>query len=86
MKRVLLCLLLAGCASHYADNSPQAYCERQANNDPAVQELISQEMGSGGTNIYTDAKIKELKRQALQRCLLAKGVPVRGGVEPVMRQ
>jgi len=88
MKHVLCCLLLAlpaGCASYNPqDNSPQAFCERQANNNPAVQKLVSQQLTEGGGSPLTAAQIRLAKRRAMQNCLLAKGIAVPGGVEPVL--
>ena len=91
MKRVLFCLLLvlpaAGCASsQHPPDSPQAFCQRQANNDPEVTKLENQVMVEGGPGPYQRQKIELLKYRALQRCLLARGAAPKGGVEPVMRQ
>ena len=77
----LLALLLAGCNS---GNSPQAECERQAEQDPAVQEIYSRTNGDyskSGYEAYYD--LREAKRQAALRCMRAKGLAPPGGVQVV---
>jgi hypothetical protein len=77
----LLALLLAGCNS---GNSPQAECERQAEQDPAVQAIYSRTNGDyskSGYEAYYD--LREAKRQAALRCMRAKGLAPPGGVQVV---
>jgi hypothetical protein len=73
----LLLLALAGCAAS-SDNSPQAQCERQANEDPEVKAIVLQPW----VDTY---KLSIARREALRTCLRKKGVPQPGGVEPVQR-
>jgi hypothetical protein len=77
----LLAAVLAACGS--TDMSPQAECERKADDDPKVAEIYSRSNG-----VYTQPILSELavvKRQATLRCLRAKGLAPPGGVEPVRR-
>jgi hypothetical protein len=77
---LLLLLLLAACAP---GNSPQAQCERQAIDDPAVQEIYRT---SNGDYTYADRDRPELlaaKRDATVRCMRAKGLVPPGGVQTV---
>jgi hypothetical protein len=80
---LLLAIMLAACA--WGGNSPQAQCERQADDDPAVVAIYS------GTNgAYTQPWIQRdqllaAKRQAVLRCMRQKGLAPPGGVEPVVR-
>jgi hypothetical protein len=77
----LLALLLAGCNN---GNSPQAECERQAEQDPAVQAIYSRTNGDyskSGYEAYYD--LREAKHQAALRCLRANGLAPPGGVQVV---
>jgi hypothetical protein len=79
---LLVLLVLTSCGS--TDNSPQAQCERQVNNDPKVTEIYTRSNG-----IYTQQKLNELavlKRQAALQCLRLKGLAPPGGVEPVQER
>ena len=75
----LVLLVLTACGS--ADNSPQAQCERQANDDPTVVEINTTSNG-----IYTPqvrSRLAIAKREAMLKCLRLKGLAPPGGVEPV---
>jgi hypothetical protein len=75
--------VLAACSIGPADNSPQAQCERQADDDPAVAAIYS---GTNGAYTYVGAVRDDLiaaKRQAVMRCMRAKGLAPPGGVQPV---
>ena len=79
----LLPVLLAACSFGTSDGSPQAQCERQAYNDPAVRDIIGNSAGN-----YRDAgpqreQLLWAVRQGTQRCLQKKGLAPPGGVEPV---
>jgi hypothetical protein len=77
---LLLLLLLAACDT---GNSPQAQCERQAMDDPAVREIYRT---SNGDYTYADRDRPQLlaaKRDATMRCLRAKGLAPPGGVQTV---
>jgi hypothetical protein len=80
----VLALILAACNS---DGSPQAECERQADQDPAVREIYSRTNGDyakSGYPAYYD--LREAKRQAALRCMRAKGLAPPGGVQVVKPQ
>ena len=80
---VVLCVV-AGCATRSDEASgPQAYCEQQAEQDPEVTELAMKNMAVGGQHEDLSGSIRLAKRRALDRCLRAKGVQTRGGVEPL---
>ena len=87
MKQFFLCLLLvlpAGCASHEAaSGGPEAFCQRQAEQDPEVVRLTILNMSVGDMHPNLEPQIRLAQHEALQRCLRGKGVTVRGGVEPV---
>ena len=72
-----LLLLLAACSS---GDSPQAECERQADQDPAVRAIYTRTNGDYTSNLYQSYyDLGEAKRLATLRCLRAKlgcGSPV----------
>ena len=81
---LLLPLALGACSLGPTDNSPQAQCERQADNDPTVQAVYAGNYGD-----YTQqgtvgrSTLLWAKRQATQKCLQEKGIGPPGGVEPI---
>jgi len=83
----LLLPLVSGCASFPSGNSPQAVCQRDALNDPAVKritiEQMSGQMTSGLMSPKTNFDYNQAVRDAYNNCLLRHGVTVRGGVESV---
>ena len=88
MKRAVLGvpLFLAGCTFFGAGNSPQAECAHEAEADPKVMDLTIQNMNQyAPTAQDLQPEITVAKRQALLRCLRAKGLAPPGGVEPVVR-
>jgi len=81
---VLALCVVAGCASRTNQaGDPQAYCERQAENDPEVVQLTTTNMAVMGPQGNLSGSIRLAKRRALQRCMIQQGVPMRGGVEPL---
>jgi hypothetical protein len=72
----LLAIALAACASGGSNSSPQAQCERQADEDPAVMAIFQQPW----VDTY---KLSFARREAVQQCLRQKGVALPGGVQPV---
>jgi len=78
----LLPLLLVGCASQSSGDSPDAVCQRQAYDDPKVKHLM---MPASVPTVDHDFDLTLALREATQKCLVQKGVAVRGGVEPVRR-
>ena len=77
---LLLALLLAACAT---DNSPQAECRRQANNDPEVKALFVDSLRNQSYAATHAGELAYLRRQATLRCLQDRGLASPGGVEPV---
>jgi hypothetical protein len=73
----LLVIVLAGCSAS-SDNSPQAQCERQADQDPEVKAIVEQPW----VDTY---RLSIARRDVLQTCLRKKGVPQPGGVQPVYK-
>jgi hypothetical protein len=81
---VMLCCALMACSTGTADNSPQAECERQAEKDPAVEAIYSRTNGDYTSNLYQAFyDLREAKRQAVLRCMRAKGLAPPGGVQVV---
>ena len=80
MRRALAtALLLAGCAGA---STPEAACERQAENDPAVKLLIVKGVGNPAFLAASQEELAYAKRQATVACLRGRGLAPRGGVEP----
>jgi hypothetical protein len=79
---LLLPLLASGCAAQ--GNSVQAQCQRTANNNPEVQDLLAKKAGSGtpiGQSIFDPGPARQA---AYLSCMRARaGLPEEGGVEPV---
>ena len=84
MKRRLVALLavvLAACGS--ADNSPQAQCERQADQDPTVQSIYRGDQGDYTRVGVARSNLLWAKRMATLTCMQEKGLAPPGGVEPI---
>ena len=79
----LLLPLLSGCASYPTGDSPQAVCQRQALNDPNVRQITVRQMNSGTMSGKANFAYTQAVHDAYNKCLLQRGVTVRGGVEPV---
>jgi len=77
---LLAALLPAACAS---DNSPEAVCRRQAEQDPKVQELQFMSAHSMALAETNKGELTFLIREGTLRCLQDKGLVPTGGVEPV---
>ncbi len=80
---IIMALALASCSGQ--DSSAQAQCERQASQDPAVHTVYSRSSGYytfSPTPQYSD--LQEARRQAVIRCMRAKGLLPPGGVQPVV--
>jgi hypothetical protein len=72
-----LAIALAACSAGGSGDSPQAQCERQANDDPEVVAIFQQPW----VDTY---KLSFAKQQAMQKCLRKKGIGSPGGVQPVL--
>ncbi len=86
---MLACAALSGCGPgtrslsyRAASDTDLGDCQRQADKDPEVQQLLLQ-------NFYItadpphDFALREARRKATNACLRARGVQLPGGVEPV---
>jgi hypothetical protein len=80
MRLVALCLLLASCSGPASD-SPEGACARQANDDPAVKELMMKAAGTQQFEWDNAPRIRMAKQDATLRCLRARGLAPKGGVE-----
>ena len=83
-----LVLAVAGCGwfAGNGGNTPEAQCQRQAYDDPAVKKLTVQGLNQAGVDQDADFAYTKALHDATDRCLQQKGVQVRGGVEPVRTQ
>ncbi len=81
---LVLPLLLAGCAifGPKAD-TPQAECQRQANEDPKVTALEVKQFSLTPSDPDISPDITMARHEALQRCLITHGLAAPGGVEPL---
>ncbi len=73
-------VVLLGCAG----SGPQADCERQAMQDPAVQDIYTRTNGAYTFPWIEHNELVQAKRQAVLRCMRAKGLAPPGGVQPVV--
>ena len=80
-------LLVSACGSSPSANmstplSPQEQaCASQADQDPALQEARAISAGRLDWRWKHATEIEQLKRDAITRCLRARGLAPRGGVE-----
>jgi hypothetical protein len=78
-------LLLGGCASLTGDASmTNAECRRMANDDPEARAQLARNAGTF-RNDLNQPSVDDLKHDAYVRCLRARGLAPKGGVEPVQR-
>jgi hypothetical protein len=80
MRWLALCLLLAACSGG-DPSTPQAACARQADDDPAVKDMQMKAAGSLQYEWDNSERIQLAKRDATLRCLRARGLAPKGGVE-----
>jgi hypothetical protein len=79
----MLGVAMTACALGESGNSPQAQCERQANDDPAVSEIYSRTNGAYTRSGAVNEDLVVALRQATLRCLRQKGLAPPGGVQPL---
>ena len=79
MRAALLLMLLAGCSTN--ENPEQRACDRQANDDPAVKELIIKGAGNPYFRNNSQEELRFAKQQARLVCLRSRGLAPAGGVE-----
>jgi hypothetical protein len=72
-------LALAGCGPD--ESTPQGQCRREAFNDPAVKDLQMRSLGGQSTAQELLPDLKDAENRATQRCLSARGLAPKGGVE-----
>ena len=77
---IAIALLLAGCAGP-APSADQVSCERQANDDPLVREMLLKAAGNPHYLLDEQDAMRAAKQDAALRCLRGRGVIRPGGVE-----
>ena len=75
---------LAGCASQPPADTVQARCQQQVYNDPGVKALLVQ-TPNRNMDPQWQWQLEQARHNAVNTCLAANGVAVRGGVQPVSR-
>jgi hypothetical protein len=78
---LVLALLLTACAAK--DNSPQAQCERQADQDPIVRSIYRGDQGDYTQLGQARSNLMWAKRDATVKCMQQKGLAPPGGVQPI---
>ena len=76
--------LLGGCAGGApapADDSPEARCARQADNDPRLRELRMRMISNTYLLQTLKPELENIRKKAYDQCLLTYGIGVPGGVE-----
>jgi hypothetical protein len=86
---LLACIGLASCGPSTRSLSYRApsdtmlgQCQRQADDDPKVQQLLLQNFNLVADPPH-DQALRQARIDATNRCLRARGVDLPGGVEPV---
>ena len=86
---VLGAVLLSGCGTFGGNAvapigvplSDEQFCQRQANDDPAVKLLIMKGLGNQNFALSSQQQLAEAKQDATNSCLRSRGVIPKGGVE-----
>jgi hypothetical protein len=78
---MLFPLLVAACGP--TGDSPEAQCERQADQDPTVQSIYRGDQGDYTQIGIARANLRWAKQEATQKCLQQKGLLPKGGVQAV---
>ena len=79
VRAALLLSLLAACGT--TESPDQRACERQANEDPAVKQLILKGVGNPYFQSNSQEEMNAAKQQARLVCLRSRGLAPNGGVE-----
>jgi len=74
-----LLLLLAGCGTN--ESPDQRACDRQANEDPTVKQLILKGLGNPYFQNNSQQELSVAKQEARLACLRRRGLAPAGGVE-----
>jgi hypothetical protein len=92
MKKLLLALpvLLAGCSWFEPSLPPaaseaEAQCRAHADDDPAVKAIIVRNAGNLHLQAADQNELEVERRRAITRCLQARGLAPRGGVERLQK-
>lgn len=81
---LLALLLLAGCGGEAPSDTALGECQRQAVEDPTVQAaIVDANTSLQGVRMQGVHDLAVARQAAVQRCLAAKGLAPKGGVEPV---
>lgn len=83
--RPALLLLLCALASCAQPNTPQAQCERQADDAPEVRDMVAKGAGSEVYFKEHQYELRDVRRRAVLACLRARGLASAGGVEAPRR-
>jgi hypothetical protein len=83
VKPWLAVALVLGLACCDRGNSPQAECQRQAEQDPTVQSIYRGDQGDYTSVGVARSNLLWAKRMAMQKCMQEKGLAPPGGVEPI---
>jgi len=81
--RLALLLPLALLACGQSGNSPEAECTRQAEQDPTVLSIYRGDQGDYTRIGPARSNLMWAKRQAITKCMQAKGLGPPGGVEAI---
>ena len=79
MRAALLLPLLAACAT--PESPDQRACDHQANEDPAVKQLIIKGVGNPYFQSNSQDELNAARQQARLACLRSRGLAPTGGVE-----
>jgi hypothetical protein len=76
-------LMAAACSSppSSASASQEEACARQANDDPVVRDMLAKAAGNEGWQWHHGNDLRAAKQDAAVRCLRARGLAPKGGVE-----
>lgn len=74
-------LALSACTATSGQLTDQQACERQANEDPVVKDMLLKAAGSPHYLLDEQDEIRAARQAATLRCLRARGVIRPGGVE-----
>lgn len=77
---VCLVLFLAGCGGS-GPETPQDACARQANDAPAVRDLLMKAAGSPYIEYSQQVQLHNARQDATLTCLRTRGLAPRGSVE-----
>jgi hypothetical protein len=79
----VILLMAASCSSSpsSAPASQEEACARQANDDPVVRDMLAKAAGDEGWQWHHSTNLRAAQQDATVRCLRARGLAPKGGVE-----